>query len=210
MSHDSEFSLKINLSTSLEIISKQLQMQRMSPWQWQQPSSKVASSIKLPPLWLQILSALLPQSYMCQCIKPPRVNNICCGGNDNTNTLREKAKLPHTQIFIVKTCKDLYSMPVPAYRPMQDSLTALTTELRALSQPQPRNVRISSTLLPGMSKVPFPFFFKRSQSLSPPMFWTCHIPPPSFQRCQAPPSPLSTKSRVSSCAQYSELSDSPH
>lgn len=136
--------------------------------------------------------------YCLPVYKTPRANIICCGENDNTNTLREKAKLLLTQILIVKTCKDLYSMPVPAYRPMQDSLTALTTELRALSQPQPRNVRISSTLLPGMSKVPFPFFFKRSQILSPPLFWTCHIPPPSFQRCQAPPSRLSPKSWVSS------------
>lgn len=80
-----------------------------------------------------------------------------------------KLKLRKEEIPLFKTCKDLYSKPAPSYRPLHDSLTALTTELRALFQQQPRNVRISSTLLPGMSELPSPFSSKRPDAFSSPV-----------------------------------------
>lgn len=64
---------------------------------------------------------------------------------------------------------------------------SINHRVESFFQPQLRNVRISSTLLPGLSEQPSPFL-QRSPIPSPPLFWTCHIPPPSFQRCQVPPS----------------------
>lgn len=99
---------------------------------------------------------------------------------------------------IFKICKDLYSKPATSYRLLQDSLTALATELRALFQQQPRNVRNSSTLLAGMSELPSPFSSKRPDSFSSPGL---NLPYSSTQfsnYSHLPPSLFSYKSWVSS------------
>lgn len=100
---------------------------------------------------------------------------------------------------IFKICKDLCSKPATSYRLLQDSLTALATELRALFQQQPRNVRNSSTLLAGMSELPSPFSSKRPDSFSSPGL---NLPYSSTQfsnYSQLPPSLFPTKAR---CLQH--------
>lgn len=110
---------------------------------------------------------------------------------------------------MLKTCRDQWSKPAPSSRPLQDSLTALTRELRAVLQQQPRNVRISSTLLPGMSWLPSPPFLQRGLILSPPLFWTCHIPSTQFSEMSVTALALFLEELGVSGTQFSELSDSP-
>lgn len=110
---------------------------------------------------------------------------------------------------MLKTCRDQWSKPAPSSRPLQDSLTALTTELRAVLQQQPRNVRISSTLLPGMSGLPSPPFLQRGLILSPPLFWTCHIPSTQFSEMSVTALALFLEELGVSGTQFSKLSDSP-